>query len=663
MKKTIRNLGLILGMAFVSTNVQSQNSGSRLLDAYNLWAYNDVVGLSHEIETKGFNDASVLKRLGDAFFFNAKYAEANKQYKNLFKLYDADQIETIYLFRYAQTLKNEGEKNEALKYFDLYKKRLGEQSQFAKVNANFQEIEKSLENNSGRYTDIANLAINSKYSDYGSFVYDNVLYFTSNRDTGSFSKKIHTWTGNQFTNVYTAKTSSDNTETNRLSGISSKSMNESSAVITKDGKTMYFTSNNSRDGKRAYSEDMNTLLKIYKASLVDGKWTNIEVLPFNSDNFNTAHPALSADEKYMYFVSDRIGGYGASDLWKVQIKPDGTFGQPENLGPKVNTESRESFPFVSQKNELYFSTDGRIGFGGLDIYVGQIQDNGAVENIQNLGTPVNSSYDDFAYYINEQTQKGFFSSNRPGGKGSDDIYSFTQLRPIGFKCVQNVKLFVVDKATDEPIKEASVTLFDQTNKQVETTSSITNEYSFNHQFECGQTYKVAVNKDKYHIVETLIKLPAEAGVTEKTIALEAIPEPVKVVEPKVEKVEVKKGDDLYKVLKLKPIFFDYKKDDIRPDAALELSKVVKVMKDYPNMRIDVRSHTDSRGSDAYNLKLSDRRAKSTANWIVSNGIEKSRVTYRGYGETELINHCKNGVKCSDEEHEENRRSQFIIIEL
>ena len=373
-------------------------------------------------------------------------------------------------------------------------------------------------------------------------------------------------------------------------------------------------------------------------------------LPFNSNQFNTAHPALSDDEKTLYFSSDRPGGYGQADLWKVAISGD-HYGTPENLGAEINTEARETFPFVVH-DELYFSSNGRVGLGGLDVYVTQLKKEGGFSAVQNLGEPINSVSDDFAYYINKDTQQGFFSSDRSGGKGNDDIYSFTELRTLVLDCDQKLLIKVIDAKTGKLITDAKVSLFDATYQP----KGISNQYAdptypFENEYKCGDVYRIKAEKEGYLIQEVSVTLPNETGVTEKTIVLEPA------------KLKFKEGDDLFKVLELNPIYFDLDKDFIRKDAALELAKVQAVLEEYPTMEIDIRSHTDSRASHKYNENLSSRRAKSTAEWLISKGISRKRLTWRGYGETQLVNDCADGVNCSEEEHQMNRRSEFIIIKM
>ena len=653
MKKGLSILALT-SLLFLGNNQAQAQAGLKKADKqYEQWAYVDALEIYEKIDKRGFSSQEIAQNLGNAYYFNANYANAYKHYNRLFTEYADQEIATEYYYRYAQTLEHMGYGDKAKMYYDQFSNKVGNESQIAKIRANEIDLKKQIQENSGRYDRLHNLDINTMFSDYGSYVQNNTLYFTSARDTGNLSKKVHTWTGNAFTSLYQYSLRNDkgkNEKVNRIKGSVKSALNESSAVITKDGETMYFTRNNNINGKRKYDGEKNTRLKIYKADWKNGSWQNVRELPFNSDDFSTAHPSLSKDERTLYFASDRPGGYGQSDLWQVSVSGE-SYGTPQNLGPAINTEARETFPFINDNNELYFSSDGRVGLGGLDIYMAKLDKNNQFEEVLNVGEPVNSRFDDFAYYIDYNTKEGFFSSNRDGGKGSDDIYSFLEIRELNL-CKQDLRILVVNGKTKNIIPNAKVTLYDAYyNEKGVSSLAGSDGYSFNTDFECGQKYRLKVEKDDFVTVEEPVILDAENGLTQKTITLYP------------RKVEVKKNDDLFKVLKLNPIYFDFDKNNIRPDAALELAKVVEVLKDYPKMRIDVRSHTDSRGSDDYNLKLSQRRAKSTAEWIIAQGIDESRVTYKGYGETQLVNKCNNGSKCTDEQHEENRRSEFIVSEL
>ena len=303
---------------------------------------------------------------------------------------------------------------------------------------------------------------------------------------------------------------------------------------------------------------------------------------------------------------------------------------------------------------MYFASDGRPGLGGFDVYVAKINDDGSFGEVQNLGAPANSERDDFAYYINSKTRLGYLSSNRELGEGKDDIYSFLETRALDLRCKQLIKGTVYDaNNSNEKLANTQIDIFNDAHELIE--KLVTNgmgDYQFtSDKLGCGKRIYVKASKEGYLDVERHVDLPNSSSEQRVDFSLNK----------KI--VEVKKGDDLFKVLKLNTIYFDYDKSDIRPDAALELAKVAEVMEMYPNMVIDVRSHTDSRGRDAYNMSLSDRRAKSTIQWIIDQGIQSSRVGGKGYGESQLINKCANGVKCSEEEHQENRRSEFIVLEL
>lgn len=653
MKKGISTAALVSALLLGNTLAHAQAGLKKADRQYEQWAYVDALDIYEKVEKRGFSSKELHENLGNANYFNARYAQAQKQYERLFTEYGNEDIAPEYYYRYAQTLQHVGDDAQAKSYYNQFVAKVGSQAQIAKIRASEAELKQQIVQNSGRYDRLANLSINTPFADYGSYVNNNRLYFTSAHDTGSLSKRVHTWTGEAFTSLYEypLNNSESNNEVKRIKGEVKSKLNESTAVLTPDGQTMYFTRNNILDGTRKYDAGKNTRLKIYRAELKDGKWVNVAELPFNSDDFSTAHPALSPDGRTLYFSSDRPGGFGESDLWSVSVNGT-TYGMPQNLGADINTEARETFPYMSSNNELYFSSDGRVGLGGLDVYVANQNDNGLFEPVQNVGEPINSNADDFAYYIDYQTKEGFFSSNRDGGNGNDDIYSFVETRMIQPPCEQDLRVIVIDGKTKTRLNDATVTLYDAYYKMQDAAKTAQADgYRFNAEYECGATYRLKVGKDQYVTVEEPVTLANESGTTEKTILLYP------------RKVEVKKNDDLFKVLKLNPIYFDLDKHNIRPDAAVELAKIAEVLKEYPQMKIDVRSHTDSRASDSYNLKLSQRRAKATAEWLVAQGIDAGRITYKGYGETQLENGCKNGVKCSEEQHQENRRSEFLVMEM
>lgn len=651
MKKGLHTLALLSAISLGTSSLYGQAGIKKADKEYDRWAYVDSQELLEKVLKRGHESKDLLEKVANTYYFNGRYTEAQAHYERLFANYASEGIEAEYYYRYAQTLQHVGDSSQAKRYYNEFTQKVGSQSQVAQMRKNEADLQAQIKVNSGRYNALVNLPINTPWADYGSYVSENQLYFTSARDTGSLAKKVHTWTGDAFTSLYKAETTTESvSNVKRVKGIRTD-LNESSAVLTKDGQTMYFTRNNKIEGKRGYDEERNTRLKIYRAHLKNNKWTNVEELSINSDSYNTAHPALSADEKTLYFSSDRPGGFGGSDLWKASLNGH-TMGTPQNLGPTINTEARETFPFVNNNDELYFSSDGRVGLGGLDVYATKIRKDASLGEVHNLGTPINSNADDFAYYIDYQSKQGFVSSNREGGQGNDDIYGFLETRALVLDCEQNLRVMVVDSKTRNIISDATVTLYDAMYEQKgQSRRYENNNYQLLDSYECGATYRIKAEKEDYITQEVSVSLPNESGVTEQTIVLER------------KQIEIVPGDDLFKKLELNPIYFDLDKHNIRPDAAVELAKIVVVMEQYPRMKVDVRSHTDSRASTSYNDQLSERRAKATAEWLISQGIDKTRLTWKGYGERDLYNDCKDGVPCSEEQHQENRRSEFIIKEM
>jgi outer membrane protein OmpA-like peptidoglycan-associated protein/tetratricopeptide (TPR) repeat protein len=646
MKNKIIYTALLLFIAFnsFSQTVGKEKKGNK---DYEQYAYIDAIKTYERLYEKGYKSPDMLLKLGNSYYFKADLEKAAKYYDELYTT-NPDQ-EAEYYYRYSQSLRGIKEYKKADEMMLKFNAKSGNDSRAALFNQN-KDYLAEIKRNSGRFK-LENAGINSKYSDYGTAFVDDKVVFCSARDTGNFSKRIHTWTGEYFTNLYSAKLAEDGSlsDVQKFGNKLNSKYHEDTPVFSKDGKTVYFTRNNYLD-KRGYDDGKVTLLKIYKANLDEkGKWENITPLPFNSDSYQTAHPTLSPDGKMMYFVSDMPGSLGKSDLYKVTISEDGTFGTPINLGKTINTEGRETYPFVTAKNELYFSSDGHPGLGGLDIFAAKIPEDGNFTNIQNIGEEANSPKDDFAFIINTDTKRGFLSSNRDGGEGNDDIYKFLETRELFIE--QAIFGVVTDAKTNEVLPNTKITLLDEKfNKIAETTTDEKGYYEFL-KLEPNTKYYLRTEKPEYDVKEIPVITGKEDGRTEVNIELDKTAQPIPV------------GGDIADVFKINLIYFDLDKWNIRPDAAIDLAKVLDVLEQYPTMKIDIRSHTDSRASHAYNEKLSDRRAKSTMAWLVSKGISKDRLTAKGYGETQLVNKCADGVQCSEAEHQLNRRSQFIITEL
>mgnify|MGYP000882855998 FL=1 len=645
-----RQLLLCLAIiSFLSNSGIAQKAKIAAADKkYNSYAYIDAIQTYERLAEKGYQSVEMFEKLGNAYYFNSDFEKAVQSYEKLYQL--QSELAPEYFYRYAQSLKAIGKEKEAATILAKFENKSSDDSRSKRLKNNTDYLE-DIKANVGIYT-IENAGINSKYSDYGSTIVDNKLIFTSARDTGGVGQRKHAWTGEHFTNLYAAGVNGELIPSNPVrydANVNSK-FHEATPVFTKDGNTMYFTRNNYLDGKKGKDANKVTLLKIYKATLVNNRWTNVTELPFNSNNFSTAHPALSPDEQTLYFASDRPGTIGQSDLYKVAINSNGTYGEPINLGVEINTEGRETFPFVTKDNQLYFASDGHPGLGGLDVFTTKINNDGSFGEVENDGAEVNSPKDDFGYYRDSEINKGFFSSNRDGGLGSDDIYRFTSID----KCKQILKGIVTDSATGETLAGVQLILLNKQYKVIaETTSDALGYYAFD--VNCRRIYHVRANKKDYTSKETKLRTPEVTGETKLDIQLEST----------ICRVAV--GDDLGKCFGIKMIYFDLDKSNIRKEAALDLAKILDVLIQNPTIKLDIRSHTDCRQTAKYNMALSDRRAKATIAWLVSKGIDSSRLTGRGYGESQLINDCgcepTNASNCTEEQHQMNRRSEFIITAL
>ncbi|MDT0608617.1 OmpA family protein [Croceitalea rosinachiae] len=610
---------------------------------YNEYSFSPAIDIYKKVLEKGYESPDLLKKLGNAYYFNGKYEDAAPIYEQLVEKYDSV-ITPDYLFRYAQTLKTLGEYQKSNIIMSRFVDAT-DQSGDGKTKV-FDYLAK-IEENSGRY-DIEQFQYNSKYSDFAPAFYEDGLIFSSDRDTGNFARYRHTWNSKDFLDLFSViEDESSNASVVKVQGDVNTRLHESTSIVTKDGSTMYFTRNNFLDGKKYKDGNGTTRLKIYQATLVDGEWIDITELPFNGDSYSIAHPALSPDEKILYFASDMPGTLGGSDIFKVQIIGDGTFGTPVNLGKTINTEARETFPFVAQEDVLYFASDGHPGLGGLDVFATKIAFDEYDQPIVNLGKPINTKYDDFSFIIDE-SKEGYFASNRLDGMGEDDIYGFVENDPIQLECLQDVTGTVRDRISNEILVGATVKIINEENNEV--SSTITDSK--------GQ-YSLNLDCNKGNFVRALM----EGYVPSEEYLSKSYGKP-QIVDFYLERDVVSGGfgDDLAKLLQLSTIYFDLNKYDIRPDAEIEIQKVIVAMEKYPSLKIKVNAHTDSRGNDAYNLWLSQQRAEATVGYMINKGISADRLGGEGFGEEKLLNECGNGVPCSKEKHQLNRRSEFIILE-
>mgnify|MGYP005991732785 CR=1 FL=1 len=610
------------------------------------FAYVKSISLYEKIYQKGDTSLVVLSRLGDANYFNNNTSESEKWYQKLFKSHK--DLSPEYYFRYAQSLKSNGKYKESDQWMLKLKELKNSDSRAASVLKN-SDYYKDFTTTEKKYINVNNVSANTAYSDYGVHITDKGILFSSTRPKENLKgNRIYKWNNQPFLNLYSTQDTIlttpegvknlDLLEPSIVKEVNTR-YHEASAIVTKDGKTMYFTRDN-YDGKKLRSDKRRTAhLKIYKADMVAGKWSNITELPFNSDNFSNGHPALSLDEQTLYFVSDREGGVGATDIYKVAINSDNTYGEPVSLGNTINTEGKEMFPVIGNKGTLYFSSDGHAGLGGLDVFESKIIGDSYTTPI-NLGIPVNSKKDDFSLVFNQDGKSGYFSSNREGGKGDDDIYSF-----ILYSCNEFMDGVVFNSKTKEVLAGAVVKLIDTQGKVIATQTTDEKGYYTFGQVDCSKNFTVVGEKLDFKSDRKEVVTLEEDQLTIKTnLYLRPL-----VVEDQIV---------------INPIYFDFDLYNIREDAEYELEHIVSVMNNHPEMVIKIESHTDSRGTKQYNKTLSSNRANSTKAYLISRGISKERIeSAKGYGEDRLLNHCDdaNQKSCSEEEHQLNRRSYFYIV--
>ncbi len=619
----MKNLYIALSFGILSTSLIAQNAATKTADKlFHRYEYVVAAKEYQKLADNGKGDGYVYKQLADTYYnmFNTK--EAATWYA---KATETQQDAETY-FRYAQMLKADGKYDQANKQMNKFAS-LAPNDQRAKAHKENPNYIPKLASKDPGYTS-KSLGLSSDKSEFGAVLYGNTLYFTSARNG---SRKNYGWMDEPFLDIYkaTLADSGNFSEATTVSELNSK-FHDGPVTISADGNTIYFSSDSFREN--SFEKDKVNKLKLgknnlYKATKSGDSWGNIKPLPFNSKEYSTSNPSLSRDGKTLYFSSNMPGSIGGVDIWKVAINGE-DFGTPENLGPKVNSEGNESFPFIADDNKtLYFASSGKPGLGGLDVYKADLS-NGS--EATNMGKPINSEKDDFGFTFNKEKNQGFFSSNR---NGNDDIFGAT---PI---CNVNVITEVTNAKTGAILADARVSILDDKKNVIATETSNSNgEVKYN--VECDKAYSIQASKDGFE--GNSFAVAKSKGPEAK---VDAALQPIDVIVTPTEIV-------------LKPIFFEYDKSNITAEAAFELDKLVQVLKNNDKLVIFAKSHSDNRGSDDYNLSLSDRRAKSTVQYVISKGINASQISGKGFGESEPKVQCD---PCSEEQHGQNRRSEFLIV--
>lgn len=618
---------------------------------YELFNYSKAIQLYAEAFKKK-QSVYAAERLANAYALTNNYQQAENWFATAVKLANG-KAENVY--GYAKALQNNAKYAEAKTQYMAYidkKKDITEKQKLLWLTACdsalfWMKNPKPLEINN-----LKNL--NSPQSDWGAVNYADGIVFTSDRidkethpakDTKPFlkfdgaqlpDKNIYGWTGNGYLKLYFKANSADSVL--RFALKTNTAYHVGSASFTADGSTVYYTLTKIPERLERNKQAINTVnVEIYSSTkTADGNWTEPKSFAFNKVNdYSLGDPFIAPDGKTLYFVSNMPGGKGGTDIYYTKKNAAGEWDKPINL-TDINTEGNERNPFACDNGDFYFASDGHIGMGGLDIFTAKLSNN-SISQIQNMGYPFNSPQDDFSPYLFDQNNKIYFASNRQGGLGNDDVYATTLKQPLVFKLTGTV----FDKTNNQSLADATVnicvtgtdTLKVQTNQQG------------NYQFDLAEntSYRVMAQKNNYRAES--VALSTSGLNSSKTFVQNLY----------LDKIVINKA------IKLENIYYDFNKSDIRADAAMELDKLAQVMQDNPNIVIEVDSHTDSQGKDAYNLALSQRRADAVVNYLTAKGIAKNRMIAKGFGETRLLNRCKNGVKCTEAEQQINRRTEYKII--
>jgi outer membrane protein OmpA-like peptidoglycan-associated protein len=618
-KNTILLFFVLMGITLTAQNKNTKKA-DQLFERYEyVQAVQEYVALIK----KGSGDTYINKQLGDCYYNMYNTIEAEKWYA---KAVESNQDAEIY-YRYAQMLKSNGKYTEANSQMKVFSVMLPNDQRALEFNKNPDYLPQLIANE--KRFDINNITVNSEKSDFGAALYGDVLYFASTRNENN---KIYGWNNEPFLDIYQSNYNEDGTysEPIPVEELNSK-FHEGPVSITKDGSTIYFSSESFQD--KLFEKDKVKHLKfgqvnLYKANKEKGKWIGIIPLPFNSKSFSTGNPSVDKEGKNLYFASNMPGSIGGTDIWKVQVNSDGTFGSPENLGNRINTVGDENFPFVTDDNILYFSSNGLIGFGSLDVFSVNLN---KIEDPSNLGKPVNTEKDDFAFSFSKEKNVGYLSSNR---SGVDHVYTAI---PV---CKAQILTVVKDIKTGGLLSNARVIIVDNLGNVLGTQIS-NDKGEVLYKVECQKGYTIEVYKDGF-----VSKSFPVAKIKEGELVIDAAINPIEVIVTETEII-------------LNPIYFEFNKSNITKQGAAELDKLVYVMSQNDKLVIYAKSHTDSRGSDAYNLDLSDKRAKSTIQYVISKGISPDKISGKGYGKSEPKVNCQDN--CTDEEHAMNRRSEFIIV--
>ena len=620
---------LLLCLTFTLGSAQDKDT-KKADELFQGMAYADAADAYLKLLKRGKGSRYVFEQLGNCYYQINDLKGAATYFKRVVK---GRRVNPEVFYTYAQVLKASGKLSDHDMYMNKFAAEKPDDPRAKAFLGNPMAVAQMLE--AFPAFDAKNLSdINTEYSEFGGTLAGKDFYFTSSRNT---TRKKYHWDDQPFLDVYKAELVGNTIKNAKiLEGDVNTKYHEGGVALSADGKRLYFDRNDYLDGKYVKDENGVNQINLYYSELVNGGWKGVYPVPFNNSEYSVGHPALSPDGKTLYFASDMPGGFGGSDLYRVAINEDGSFGTPENLGGNVNTVGKELFPSLDSNGTLYFTSNGHIGLGGLDVFKAEAQ-NGSFGAVENLGNGANSAGDDFAFVYNPETESGFVSSNREGGKGLDDIYQVTPKVP---PCDVIIDVLVVNAYTDEPLFGARVSLGDGSSERlstIQTSESGTGQLTG----ACNTALTVSAQYAGFE-PETIDIGPSGNVTMSKTLKLK--PVEAIIVDDKIE---------------LETILFDYNKSDIKPQAAFELDRLVGIMNKYPKLVVRVESHSDTQGEADYNRSLSERRAQATVQYVIDQGIDAARISGQGFGEDQPVVDC--GDNCTEEDHEKNRRSEFIIV--
>jgi outer membrane protein OmpA-like peptidoglycan-associated protein len=590
--------------------------------------YHDAIEHYKKVIAKEDNHDAKIK-LANCYRLVNDYRKAEKLYAEVLSYPETDPSN---MFNYSKMLMSIGEYSDAKIWLKKYLEAVPNDIVAKMLLSSCNSVNEFMRDTT-LYT-LQNVPYSEFESSFGQVPYGEGIIFTADKKA-TLQSRQEPWTGKSYYDLYFSERDKDGRwlSPQLLKGEINGRYHEGPATFNNTGDEVYFTrSNYFKSGLKKNSKNENNL-KLFKAKLVKDKWTKLEELPFNSDDYSVGHPCLAKDQKTLYFISDMPGGFGGTDVYSVTLT-DNVWSKPENMGPEVNTPGNEMFPFIADDGTFYFSSDAHSNYGGLDVFATSYDTKSKKWlQVENLNYPLNSSKDDFAFVIKSDNRTGFVSSNR---SNVDNIYEFRKNDPTF-----NLSGRVTIKGKGLPFAGATITLIDGN------VATLTTDQDGRYKIRLRPNTEYTVYGSDENYFSQSVELTTVGEKYSKNY----------VADFELEKIILEKP------IVLENIYYDLDKWNIRPDAAKELDKLVKLLNNNPAISIEMGAHTDSRAGDYYNLVLSDKRAKATVDYLVYSGINVARLKYKGYGETKLVNHCKNNVQCTEAEHQQNRRTEFKVIKI